>query len=175
LDGGSRNSFRTSAFLNYNFFETEKGYVLQGTNLGKRKVLAISSGVDAQATYSAYSGNVFTTLPIAKGGEFAAQAQWVHYDGGKWVPTMQRQNDYLVEAAFLIPATKIAPFAKWEEQKFSDTFTPSKDVDRWGIGFHYYLSNQNLKLSGQYLRASPKSSATPATNEFTIELQVFYF
>jgi hypothetical protein len=175
VDGGSRNSFRTTAFVNYNFFETEKGYVLQGTNLGKRKVLALSGGVDAQSTYSAYSGNLFTTLPVGKGGEFAGQVQWVHYDGGAWIPTIPRQNDYLAEVAYLIGTSKVQPFAKWEQQSFSDTYNPSKDVTRWGVGLNYYVANQNFKITGQYQRVAPKASTTPSTNQFTVQLQLFYF
>lgn len=36
-DSASRNPFRTAAYLQYNFFEKEKGYVFAGTNLGKKK------------------------------------------------------------------------------------------------------------------------------------------
>ena len=175
VDGGSRNSFRTTAFVNYNFFETENGYVLGGTNLGNKKVMALSAGVDAQATYSAYNGNFFATLPVGKGGEFATQLQWTHYDGGAWIPTVLRQNNYLGEVAFLIPQTKIQPFAKYELQKFSDDYAVSKDYKRWAVGFHYMVSKQNLKLSGQYQRISPDAGSIPSQNQFTVELQLFYF
>ena len=177
VDGGSRNSFRSTAFLNYNFFETENGYVLGGTNLGKKKMLNLSGGVDTQSTYSAYSANLFTTLPVGKGGEIGGQAQWTHADGGTWIPAnaLPRQNDYLVEAAFLIPESKVQPFAKWEAQKYSDSYTVSKDISRWGIGLNYYVSKQNLKLTAQYLRITPDASSISATNEFTLQLQLFYF
>ena len=178
VDGGSRNSFRTTAFLNYNFFETENGYVLGGTNLGNKKVLALSGGVDAQATYSAYNGNLFATIPVGskeKRGEFATQLQWTHYDGGAWIPTILRQNDYLGELAFLFPGTKISAFGKYELQKFSDDYAVSKDVKRWAVGFNYYVSKQNLKVTGQYQKISPDASTIPSQNEFTVQLQLFYF
>lgn len=175
VDGGSRNAFRTTAFVNYNFFETESGYVLGGTNLGGKKVLALSSGVDAQSTYSAYSANLFTTLPTGKGGEFAGQVQWVHYDGGAWIPTILRQNDYLAELAYLIPGTKIQPFGKYELQKFSDDYAVSKDYKRWGLGFNYYVAKQNLKLTAQYQKISPDASTIPSQNQFSFQLQMFYF
>ena len=175
VDGGSRNSFRTTAFVNYNFFETENGYVLGGTNLGKKKVLAVSGGVDAQSTYSAYSGNLFTTLPMGKGGEFAGQVQWTHFDGGTWVPTILRQNYYLGELALLVPGTKLQPFVKYEAQKFSDDYSVSKDLKRWGIGANYNVSGQNLKLTAQYQRVSPDAGSIPASNQFTLQLQLFYF
>ena len=173
---GSRNSFRTT-FGNYNFFETENGYVLGGTNLGKKKMLNLSGGVDTQSTYSAYSANLFATLPTGKGGEIGGQADLPTTTAGRGSRRTgsPRQNDYLVEAAFLIPESKVQPFAKWELQKMSDTYAVSKDDTRWGVGLNYYVSKQNLKLTAQYLRISPDASTIPSTNEFTLQLQLFYF
>ena len=175
VDGGSRNAFRTTTFLNYNFFETENGYVLGGTNLGKKKVLALSGGWDTQASYNSYDANFFTTLPVGKGNEFAAQVQWTHYDGQKWLTTIPQQNDYVAELAFYLDAAKLQPFAKYEVQKFSQTAAQVNDVKRWGVGFHYNVSKQNFKISAQYLRVNPDLGSKPATNQFSVELQVFYF
>jgi hypothetical protein len=175
VDGGSRNSFRTTVFLNYNFLETEDGYVLKGTNLGTRKVLSLSGGWDSQKSYNAYDGNLFWTLPVAKGDEFGGNAQWTHYDGQAWIPTIPQQNDYVVQVAYLLGGAKTQPFAKYEAQKFSAASPVSKDLKRWGAGLNYYVSKQNLKLTAQYLRVVPDASTIPATNEFTIQLQLFYF
>lgn len=170
---GSRNSFRDTFYLQYDVFETEKGYVYAGTNLGKKKILAISSGYDTQNKYHANSGNVFTTIPVGAGDEFAGQVQGIHYDGGTFLPSLPKQNDFLVEASYYISAAKVAPFAKYESQKFSKAVDKPKDQTRWGAGLHYYLSNQNFKLSAQYLHVSPKSPIQ-GTNQFTFAFQAFY-
>ena len=54
--------------------------------------------------------------------------------------------------------------------------TACKDISRFGLGANYYIHGQNLKWTGQYLRALPQngSSLKPA-NEFTVQLQFMYF
>ncbi len=174
-DAASQNSFRTAGYLQYNFFETERGYVFAGTNLGTKKILNVSGGVDVQKDYKAYSGDVFTTIPVAKGDEVGGQVQWIHYDGGDFLKTIPEQDDVLVEAAYYLSKAKIQPFLKYESQKFASDVDSAKDQDRFGGGLSWYVSGQNVKITAQYLRVDPKSSALKATDQFTIQLQGFYF
>jgi hypothetical protein len=167
----SNNAFRYSGYLQYDFFDTERGYVYAGTNLGKKKILALSGGYDAQEKYKAYSGDIFTNLPVGVGDEFGGQYQFVHYDGGTFIPTLPRQNTHLVELAYYISAAKFQPFGKFEQDSFASL--KADDIKRFGGGFHYYVYGQNLKLSAQYLRIMPKSPIKD-TNEFTLAMQVFY-
>jgi hypothetical protein len=171
---GSRNGFRDTAYLQYNFFDTERGYVFPGTNLGKRKLLSLSGGYDGQSNYHSYSGNLFWNLPDAAKDELGGQVQWCHFDGNTFIPTLPRQNDYLAELAYYVSGAKIQPFGKWEQQKFAADAQKKNDVTRWGGGFHYYVYGQNLKLSAQYLRIMPRAPIKD-TNEFTLAMQVWYF
>jgi Phosphate-selective porin O and P len=99
---GSRNPPRLAGRIVYNFFDTEKGYVPVGTNLGKKKIVAIGGGYDTQggftspstATlpsgkgYKAYGGDFMVDWPLgpgdAKTGRDAvtAHVDYIHYDGG---------------------------------------------------------------------------------------------
>lgn len=171
---GSRNAFRDSAYLQYDLFDTERGYVYHGTNLGKKKILALSAGYDGQNSYHAYNADVFTTIPVGAGDEIAGQVQWSHYDGESFLPAPARQNDYLVELAYFLAAAKVQPFAKFERQKFSAADLQKADATRWGAGLHYYVHGLNLKLSAQYLRVLPRSPIKD-TNELTLAMQVWYF
>ncbi|MFI5166446.1 MAG: porin [Thermoanaerobaculales bacterium] len=168
------SSFLFDGYLHYNFLETEKGYVFAGTNLGKRKILTLSGGYQTQNSYRAYSGDVFTTLPIAGGDEFAGQVQWTHYDGQNFLASVPNQNDYLVELGYYVSQAKFQPFAKFESQRFVEAAKEINNVDRWGAGLNYYVSGQNLKLTGQYLRIQPKNSELHNTNEFTFQIQMFF-
>ena len=170
-DAASRNSFRTAGYLQYNFFEKEKGYVFAGTNLGKKKVLNVNGGFDMQKDYKAYSGDVFASIPVAKGDEIGGQVQWIHYDGGDFIKTIPKQDDLLVEAAYYLSKVKVQPFLKYESQKFAYDVDKAKDQDRFGGGLNYYVSGQNFKITAQYLRVDPKSSALKSTNQFTIQIQ----
>jgi hypothetical protein len=174
-DAASRNSLRTAGYLQYNFFEKEKGYVFAGTNLGKKKVLNVNGGFDVQKDYKAYSGDVFASIPVGKGDEIGGQVQLIHYDGGDFIRTIQKQDDVLVEAAYYLSKAKVQPFLKYESQKFAYDVDKGKDQERLGGGLSYYVSGQNFKITAQYLRVDPKSSALKATNQFTVQLQGFYF
>ncbi len=48
-------------------------------------------------------------------------------------------------------------------------------MERFGGGLSWYVSGQNFKLTAQYLRVEPKNSAVKPTNQFTLQLQAFYF
>jgi hypothetical protein len=174
-EAGTRNSFRGAGYLQYNFFDTEKGYVFAGTNLGKKKILNASAGFDTQSSYHAYSGDIFAAIPVGKGDEIGGQVQWIHYNGQDFIKTLPQQNDYLVEAAYYLSAAKLQPFVKYESQKFSLDADKAKDVSRFGGGLSYFVSGQNFKITAQYLRVEPKDDAVKSTNQFTVQLQAFYF
>ena len=147
-DAASRNSFRTAGYLQYNFFEKEKGYVFAGTNLGKKKVLNVNGGFDVQKDYKAYSGDVFASIPVAKGDEIGGQVQWIHYDGGDFLKTIPKQDDLLVEAAYYLSKAKVQPFLKYESQKFANDVDKAKDQDRFGGGLNWYVSGAELQDHG---------------------------
>ena len=171
----SRNAFRHSGYVQWDFWEKERGYVYPGTNFGKRKVLAISSGYDGQKDYKAYSAALHTTVPVMKTNEVAVLLEGVHYDGGNFLKAIPRQNDYLGEFGYYMAPLKMQPFVKFEDQKFGVSSNPSKDVKRFGAGLNYYVSGQNLKLTGQYLRVTPDNHAIRSSNEFTVQFQIWYY
>ena len=111
-----------------------------------------------QKDYKAYSGDVFASIPVAKGDEVGGQVQWIHYDGGTFLTTIPKQDDVLVEAAYYLSAAKVQPFLKYESQKFAYDVDKAKDQDRFGGGLNWYVSAQNFKITAQYLRVEPKSS-----------------
>jgi hypothetical protein len=175
-DANAHNSLRTTAYLQYDFFDREKGYLFTGTGLGKQKILAVDAGVDTQSTFRAYSANTAAAIPVNNGDEVAAQFQFAHYDGRTKFTTIPDQNDYLLEGGYYVHQAKVQPFVKYESQTFVTAANASKDINRFGLGATYYIHGQNLKWTCQYVRAMPQNTATvKPTNEFTVQLQLFYF
>jgi len=169
-----RNAFRRSAYGQYNFFEKETGYVYAGTNLGKKKIVNVSAGYDGQNRYKSYNGNIFATIPVNKGDEVAATFERSYYDGGTFIAAIPKQHDDVLEAGYYVSKAKVQPFVKWEDQKFKVTFNPTRDVTRYGAGLNYYVYGQNLKFTGQYLHVKPKNGAINSTNQFTVQMQMWY-
>jgi hypothetical protein len=175
-DANGHNSLRTTGYLQYDFFEREKGYLFNGTFLGKQKVLAVDIGVDKQSSYRGYSANVAAAIPVNQGDEVASQFQYIHYDGRTKFTAIPNQNDYLLEAGYYSHKAKIQPFLKFESQNFVAAANASKDINRVGFGANYYIHGQNLKWTCAYLRAMPQNTtAVKSTNEFTVQLQLMYF
>src|SRR5260370_919645 len=78
----SRNSPRVAARLQYDFFDTEKGYTYVGTNRGARKILAVGAWGDTQEDFEAYGADVMADIPIRKDA-VTVEADSLLYDGGK--------------------------------------------------------------------------------------------
>jgi hypothetical protein len=175
-DTNGHNAPRTTGYVQYDFLSPEKGYLFSGTGLGKQKILAVDAGFDKQSDYRGFSANTAAALPVNKGDEIAGQFQFIHYDGRTKFPTIADQNDYLVEAGYLVHQAKLQPFVKYEAQSFVTPANTAKDINRAGFGANYYIRGQNLKWTLQYLRAMPQNTtALKATNELTMQLQLMYW
>ena len=175
-DSNARNPLRQALYVQYDFFSPEKEYAYAGTALGKRKILAVDAGGDKQGSYRAYSANVASDTPVRGGDEAGFNLQYLHFDGRDKFLTVPAQNNFLAEAAYYVHQAKCQPFGRWETQRFVAAVNGTKDINRVGGGVNYYLRGQNLKWTFQYLRALPQNgSPIRPGNEFTVQLQAFYF
>lgn len=175
-DADGRNAMRPAAYLQYDFLDREKEYAYAGTALGKRKILAVDVGGDKQSSYRSMSANVASDTPVRGGDEIGFNVQALHFDGRNKFLTIPDQNNFLAEGAYYLHKLKVQPFAKFESQNFVQAVNSTKNIDRYGAGANYYLHGQNLKWTLQYTRALPQNnSPLRPSNEFTMQVQVFYF
>ncbi len=174
---GSRNAFRFSARLQYNFLEPEVGPFYPGTYLGKKKVFAIGGGYDTQNDYKAYAADAFLDLPVGKGNGLTAEADYVHYDGGQTFTTLFKQNTFMGQVGFFFGGPKLMPFFRYEDESFSDDARKTGNSRNWQAGLTWYPNGHNFNIKAAYTsREKPKSSPkTDTTSEFTIQMQLFYF
>jgi hypothetical protein len=175
-DANARNSLRVAGYVQYDFFDTETGYVFTGTALGKKKILAIDAGTDWQGSYRGISANAALDLPVNGGDEIGGQFQFLHYDGRRKFLSIPNQNDWFIETAYYLHRFKFQPFGRIESQQFVNAADASQDLHRAGAGVNYYVHGQNLKWTVQYSRTLPGPvSSLRAANEVTMQLQIFYF
>ncbi len=170
---GSRNSLRASGRLQYDFWDTEVGPFYTGTYLGKKKVLAIGGGFDKQGTYKSYAADVFLDRPLPNKDAITAQMDFLRFDGGAFIPSLVRQNDLFAEGGYYFTEHKIMPFIRYEEQNFSPNASRSKDQKRYQAGMTWYPSGHNFNIKGAYTKVDTRVGNS--TNEFTVQLQAFYF
>jgi Phosphate-selective porin O and P len=196
---GSRNSPRFVGRAVYNIFDTEKGYVPIGTNLGKKRILAFGGGFDTQGSYNAYGGDIMVDLPIgptdAARGQNAvtAHVDYIHYDGGCGLnatgtahvtncllSTLFKQEELFTDLGFYFVDLKLQPFIRFEWDGFTKNIDHSKNSRRYMGGLNYYVAQQNLKITAAWERIVPNvvGAATwqqKNTNHFVVQFQIFYF
>lgn len=170
---GSRNSYRGTGRLQYNFFDTEV-YVFPsyaGNNLGKKKIVAVGAAYDFQRDYKAATADAFIDYPVG-GGAVISSIQFQHLDGGVFLPTtLPQQNMLQAEAGYYIKSAKVAPYFRYEQRHF--TSSNAKNEQRYVGGLNYYVAGHNFNVKAAYVRFVPEVGTS--TNQFTLQLQAYYF
>lgn len=196
---GSRNAPRFVGRVVYNFFDTEKGYVPVGTNLGKKKIVAIGGGYDTQNTYDGYGGDLMIDWPIgpvdaAKGqNAVTAHVDYIHFNGGCGlnaagtarvtnclIPSLFKQEEIFSDLGFYFVDLKLQPFVRFEWNGFVDAIDHFRSSRRYMGGLNYYIAQQNMKITAAYERIVPNvvgaaSWTTKNTNHFAVQIQFYYF
>ncbi len=175
-DADSRNAFRTSGRLQYDFFEVEKGQFYPGTYLGTKKVLAVGAGFDRQMDYYAWAADAFLDLPMPGKSGLTAQVDFIRYDGGQTFPTFRKQNDLFAEAGWYFGGVRLLPFLRYEQQNFARDSDRILNRRNYQVGLTWYPYGEALNIRGGWtVLQRPNDPAAPSANEFTIQLQLFYF
>lgn len=170
-DSASKQSFRTTARLQYNFLEADTGFFYSGTSLGKKKILALGVGCDAQKDYKSWAGDVYVDLPVGNAGAVSGQLDWIRYDGGETFTNLPKQDVIYAEGGFFIKSAKLMPFFVYGNKNVSGT--EAGDESRWSVGLGYMAFGHNLNLKAAYGKIDPKNGKS--VDQFTIQLQAFYF
>ena len=173
---GSRNPLRGVGRLQINLFEPETpGIFYTGTYLGTKRVLAIGGGFDMQAgpgdNYKAFTIDAFLDHRLTDSVSVTAQVDYFSYDGGQTFPTVAEQTAIFAEAGLYFKPLRLMPFVKFETQNLDAA--AAVDNKRYQAGFTYYMYGHNANLKVAYSRFDP--DAGNASNQFTTQLQVFYY
>jgi hypothetical protein len=171
---GARNAFRTSARLQYDFWDSQAGpYFYTGTFLGKKRVLAVGVAADRQDDYAGYAVDFFVERPFKSGNSVVFQTDFIHHDGGTMFKSLQPQRDLYTEAGYFIAKHKVMPFVRLENQGFCQASNTTKDQRRYAGGVAYFPNGHNLNIKGGITRIEPRVGKS--TNQFTLQVQFFYF
>jgi len=170
----AKNRFRETARLQYNFFDTEAGYVYPGMYFGNKKIVAVGVGADRQQHYGAWSADGFVSLPVNPAKEAVnGELTLLHFNGGTTFTALPLQDDATVQLGYYIQSLKIQPFGRYERQDFKDAVNDAKDNNRWQAGLGWYPNGHNFNVKGAFSRVKPRVGNK--TNEYTVQMQFFYF
>ncbi len=174
-EAGSHNSLRTMGRLQYNFLDTEVGgFFYPGFYMGNKRIAAVGVGADHQQDYKGYSVDAFFSLPdAAKKNAFNADILLLGFDGGSTFTTIPEQRDVTLQAGYYLADPKVMPFLRYERQDFKSGANDGKDNNRMQAGVTWLPNGHNFNLKAAYTRVAPRVGDD--TNEFTVQLQLFYF
>jgi hypothetical protein len=118
---------------------------------------------------------MFLDLPTAF-GSFESTVVYQNVDGGKLIASLPKENTFSIEGGVFLKDIQFAPIARYEQKSFDAAANKPKNEQRWAGGLNFYPikkyeNNFNIKVWWQ--RVIPKVGF--ATNEFTVQMQVFYF
>ncbi len=199
---GAKNAFRYTGRISYNVWDTEMGYVYPGMYFGNKRVLQIGAALDHQENYKGYSADAFLSLPMSGAlGSHPSSGQvgppgatpvpaptpshdainteltLLSFDGGTTFATgttaipQQRDGSFLFGYYFAVP--KVQPFVRYEKQDYKASANNGKDNQRIQAGLTWYPAGHNFNVKGALSRVNPRVGN--ATNEYTIQLQYFYY
>jgi len=170
---GATNSLRTAGRLQYNVWDKETGYLYPGLYLGNKKILSFGAGLDHQQDYSAYSADVFASIPTAGKNAFNGELTLLHFDGGSTFTSIPEQRDATLQVGYYLAAPKVVPWLRLEKQDFRAATNNFRDNNRFQAGLTWLPNGNNFNIKGAYSRIHPRSGNS--TNEFTVQMQFFYF
>jgi hypothetical protein len=169
-----KSSPRLTGRVHLSLLDPEFEYGYRGTYLGTQRVFTIGASYDYQADvayanfparadaqdYKAWTADAFFEYPT-RAGTVTLSGAYFDYSVGNAInqepdpalPVSSELDGYYVKAGYLLPG-RVGPgrlqlFARHERLDFN-LDTGFLDQDWNGVGFHYYIDGQQLKISFEY-------------------------
>ena len=119
-------------------FAADTGFFYGGTWQGGKKIVAIGAGFDTQKEYHSYALDAFVEQPF-NGGEEAVTGQYncIRFDGGTFLPTLAKQDTYLVEVGVHLMKGMVTPVFQYSRKTFANPLTPNQYI--WQAGVAYWM------------------------------------
>lgn len=188
---GGKNPPRFLGYLQYDFLDTETGYVFNGMYFGKKRVLGVAGGFDYQKldgtdvdAYWAVSAAAFLNYPLAGaskegGDEISALVQWLHFDPGTTVTSgLADQDDIAAELGYYNKGLKGSVFGKVEMRMHEEEMFEAGDLRIYGGGLKYFLAEAAANITLAYNRIEtpnvPETMLNPV-NQLVMQLQLAYY
>jgi hypothetical protein len=145
----------------------------QDVYLTTRRALAVAAFGEVQQDYHAYTVEAFFSHPVGARAQLTAQANRITYEGGRTFPALPGQHTYFGEVGLYFTRLKLLPFALYETQRHEGTANDTLDVHRYQLGLTYYWRGFNGNVKGAWVRVHPNTQRS--SNQFTVQLQAFYY
>jgi hypothetical protein len=164
---GARNpddNLRFASRISASLFEPETGWFNQGTYLGKKRVLSLGAGIDAQNNllldttredYFSWTADVFYDQPLGNHGALTFEGAYIDIKNGPNPITFTQQASgddasiISLKAGYLFPENigpgQVQPFVHWQEISVDERGKDATNV--YGLGLNYFIKGHANKVS----------------------------
>jgi hypothetical protein len=141
--------------IQFDFWDPEPGYYLNGTFYGDKNILAIAGAGQVQGEdRSAYNVDFLLERKVGAGGAFSVEAEWAKYDGlGGYNPSYGTNDGGYVLGAYLFPAVvgegRIEVLAKYAQARFREGITlldSDYDQKTTELNLNYVIKQFNARV-----------------------------
>ena len=178
--GNPDDNLRFAGRLSFNLFDTETGWFNKGTNLGKKKILAIGGGFDYQRDlvwadkeddYLAYTADIHLEMP-AGDGAVTADAAYIGIDNSANSITSSdltsgTDGDIITGQLGFLFNGNIQPFVHAE--LILPDASGAEDTHVYGAGLNYYIKGLANKLTAEYTLVDCDNDAIGDTDIITVQ------
>jgi hypothetical protein len=151
----------TAGRVQFDFWDPEGGYYLNGTYYGDKDLLALGAAVQAQDGNTAWNGDFLLEKKLGGGGVVSLEAEYAKYDklGGYNARYGTDEGGYGL-VSYLFPPImgmtgRLELLGKYAQAAFRDGITPAdKDYDQktTEIDFNYVIKQFNARAMLFYLQ-----------------------
>ncbi|OGS18266.1 MAG: hypothetical protein A3J83_09210 [Elusimicrobia bacterium RIFOXYA2_FULL_40_6] len=143
-----------SGRISFNLSGAEKGYVNQGTYLGKNNMVSLGTGYLAgnyktgtlSPLYTAWTIDAFIEQDMDS-GVFTGEAAYFNYNRG--INDGHTSGWYLL-AGYLLPSLNIQPALRYEKSDRDSSIMGGEDYHKTSAGINWYLKGHDSKLQLEY-------------------------
>ena len=168
----ARNPLRVTGRAVYYPFGAETGFFYGGTFQGTKRQAGFGGGFDLQEDARIYSADAFFETPLAdKRQGLTVQFNWMRYDGGAFLPTLAKQDAWLVEAGYHLLNHRLSPFVQYQARDFANAAVPDQNSLQAGVAWWLAGHNRSLKLSV----GRQHTDGLPDRTQVLLQFQLFYF
>ncbi len=174
------DNLRFAGRASFNFFDTETGWFNKGTNLGRKKILAIGGGFDYQQDlvwgdkqddYTAYTADIHLDMPMGAGA-VTADAAYIGVENAVNPITSSdltagTDGDIITGQLGFLFNRNIQPFVHAEV--IMPDASGAEDTNVYGAGLNYYIKGLANKLTAEYTLVDSDNDDIGETDIITVQ------
>jgi hypothetical protein len=179
-----------AARIQYDFWDAEPGYFLNGTYYGEKDILAVGAAGQTTSNHTAYSADVLMEKKVGDGGMFGIESEYTFYNGlGGYDGNYMKSKGWYALADYLFgPKIGIGQFqllgkyayARYENGSATDTtVTPPVTVmlgdysqKTTEVDINYVIKSFNARVSLFYKGTDYSDSGPYDNSQIGLGLQI---